>query len=332
MGSTLSDWCVGSGVSLIRVKTTSVPSTDWADAVSKLNVTGIKVLHASNAELIDYPTDEYGSRAIHMVIKHKHYSLLRYLLEHDADINVKGGKNGNTPLHEAVLIEDNISMKWLFAFNANPELTNRLRKKPFDICSRHFKKNYIRAKLSSDKYRSGTNNRNKIFGSQSSSPITVAGVSIEKTHSHNFIKNTNDERIYYKIKKEEIKNRKAPITAFGAVVGIDLDEIGLTLQKVPTKHRLWNVWIHEHVSTVNTQNDVYKILCGLTWICLKKKHATKATKPPAKYMKQVTKTLWLRYLPRDCRAKPNLTKHDFVQNFHSYLYQLHDQMLSKQKV
>merc|ERR1712154_114173 len=100
---------------------------------------GIKMLHSTDPDLISEPIDGYGSRAIHFAVRERNHELLRYLLENGADVNIKGGKDANTALHEAVLMRDSISTKWLFAFNANNESINRKRRRPFEICHRRFK-------------------------------------------------------------------------------------------------------------------------------------------------------------------------------------------------
>eukprot|EP01084_Bolivina_argentea_P110094 196644_1 len=105
MGSTcvngFCDCCEKDRRPLGIVKTT-VDYKDWADATLKLNISGIKMLHATDPDLIDEAVDEYGTRAIHVAVKTKNHALLKYLLQNGADVNIKGGKDANTALHEAV--------------------------------------------------------------------------------------------------------------------------------------------------------------------------------------------------------------------------------------
>eukprot|EP01084_Bolivina_argentea_P027794 51629_1 len=311
---------------------TKIINTHWADAVIKQNMVGIRMIHATDPEVINTPIDEHGCVAIHIAVKHKNRDLLIYLLTHNANVNRKGGLDANTALHEAVLMKDTVATKWLFTYNANPDLINRYRKRPFDLCDRDFKREYMKAKISKKKYKY---NRKNVFEQHSSqkshSPITVGGISIDKTQSlQDWFKKTNEDRMRYKLKKEEIEKREMPITIFGNNVGIDIDEIALILQKIPTKQRLWNSWVNnENILVIHTKNDVYKIVFGLCWVSLKKKYGINAKKPCSLYIKQVTRNLCVQYLPHD-NGRLNLTRDDFIENFHSYLYKLHDQMVDEQ--
>ena len=86
-----------------------VRNTDWADAVKKGNLTGMKILMHGDPELVNEPCDEYGRRALHFAVQNKNQSMITYLMEHKADINIQGGEDNNSLLHEAVLLQDAIA-------------------------------------------------------------------------------------------------------------------------------------------------------------------------------------------------------------------------------
>eukprot|EP01083_Nonionella_stella_P216413 777923_1 len=95
--------CIGSGHTKVTLNV-EVIHKDWADAVIKNKLAGIKGLHAENPSLINEYVDQNGSIAIHYAVRSKNEQILSYLLSHDANINAHGGPNYNTALHEAVLV------------------------------------------------------------------------------------------------------------------------------------------------------------------------------------------------------------------------------------
>ena len=126
-------------------------------------------------------------------------------------------------------------------------------------------------------------------------------------------------------KKREIDEREMPLTSFGEECGCDIDEIAMTLQKVPNAGKLWQKWAKQ--PSISRQTEIYKILYGLTVLTLKKNPRSK--KPPSGPIKGLTARL-CKKLPKK-KGKTVFTKEYFVKHCHTTLYALHDEMAKEEE-
>eukprot|EP01084_Bolivina_argentea_P086925 157068_1 len=119
---------------------------DWANAVSTQNMTGIKILHHTDPDLVNDPVDEKQYSALHYAVRNKNPDLIDYLLTNGANVNIQGGPDGNTALHEATLQGDSQTIKQLFSYGIDDALKNWNNKTAFNLCNRKHKREFTKAK------------------------------------------------------------------------------------------------------------------------------------------------------------------------------------------
>merc|ERR1719410_3387919 len=273
MGST----CCSSDRPKYVIDTTSFRrNPDWTDAVGKTNLTGVRYLHAENPDLINEPVDNMGHKAIHIAVQKKHGELLLYLLQNGSDINAIGGKTANTALHEATLKKDMKAVRLLFSYGIDDQITNTKGSRAIDLLSKSLKREFLKAKQYKNKHREQLNQQS--FKRSTAGDITIAGMSL-KTNTEKikkYVHQQDHEVNFYKNKKKEIEDREMPLTAFGEACGVDIDELAMTLQKMPNAGKQWQKWAK--AASVSRQTEIFKILYGLTVAALKKNPRSK--KPP----------------------------------------------------
>jgi len=279
-------------------------------------------LHAENPDLINEAVDNEGHRAIHLSVQNKNGELLLYLLNNGVNINAVGGKHGNTALHEAALISDMKAVRHLFSYGIDDSIMNLDGKRAIDLCPKSLKREFTKAKQFRNKHR---DNINKTLHSRKSTDIIIAGMSLKNSTEKikKFVHQQDDELNFYKNKKREIEDRDMSITSFGEQCGCDIDEIAMTLQKVPDPGKLWMKWAK--MPALTRQTEIYKILYGLTVLTLKKKNP-RSKKPPGHPIKLLTSRL-CRKLPKK-EGKTTLTKEYFIKHCHNILYTLHEEMVN----
>eukprot|EP00483_Globobulimina_turgida_P004497 UN04506 len=201
--------------------------TEWADAVTKNNLAGIAGLHADNPSLINEYVDQHGCIAVHYAVRSKNERMLLYLLNHDANTNARGGLNYNTPLHEAALTNNFKAVRHLYSYNKiklNDKLTNNDNLTAIELCIH--KRKYITAK------QHGMNGSRRKLLDKKKSSIYFHGQNLETTTKHTIhriVMETDDEKIFLRRKKEEIRYREKAVTQFGKDCGVDIDEIAMIL-------------------------------------------------------------------------------------------------------
>ena len=228
MGSTC---CSSDGVKYIIDTTSYKKNPDWTDAVNKTNLIGIKYLHAENPDLINESVDNVGHKAIHIAVQKKHGELLLYLLNNGANINEIGGKTANTALHESTLIKDMVAVRLLFSYGIDDQILNTKGSRAIDLLSKSLKREFLKAKQYKNKHREQLNANYK----RSTADVFIAGMSL-RTNTEKikkYVHQQDHEVNFYKRKKKEIEDREMALTAFGEDCGCDIDEIAMTLQKVP---------------------------------------------------------------------------------------------------
>ena len=75
--------------------------------------------------LLNQPQDKFGLTILYRAVVNKNYNLCEYLLEYNADPNIKN-VNGETPLHQAIDIENNKIINLLLEKGANPNATTNV--------------------------------------------------------------------------------------------------------------------------------------------------------------------------------------------------------------
>eukprot|EP01084_Bolivina_argentea_P070184 127625_1 len=306
---------------------TNVKNPDWADAIKTHNIVGVKILHATDPDVINEPIDKHGNCAIHFAVINKHQDLLDYLLKNGVNINAQGGKLRNTALHEAVINSDMKTVRDLFSFGIDDSISNIDGKRAIDICSKELKRQFTKAKQFRNKHREEITNKH--IRDKTSNDIQIAGMKLSSTPTDRikkYVKETDLQNHFYKNKKKEIEDRTMLITTFGQETGVEIDEIAMTLQKVPDSGKLWQKWAKKPKLT--KQTEIYKMMFGLTVLTIKKKNP-RGKKPPSKPIKLLTSRL-CKKLPKR-KGKTTLTKEDFIKNFHSHLYNIHDEMVYQEE-
>ena len=304
---------------------TDVKNPDWADACNTNKLVGIRMLHAQDPDLINEPVDDTGHKAIHLSIQNKNSEMLQYVLKNGANINARGGKYGNTALHEAVILRDMKAVRHLFSFGIDDTITNIHGKRAIDLCPKSLRREFTKAKTYRNKYRQQLNEMQHTR--KVTNDITIAGMSL-KTNTKEikkYVKDTNHELNFYRNKKKEIEEREMPQTTFGDDVGCDVDEIAMTLQRVPNPAKLWQKWAKKQ--SLTRQTEIYKILYGLTVLTLKKKNP-RSRKPPSQPLKLLT-SRFCKQLPKN-KGKRTLTRQHFTKGCHNLLYQLHEEMVNEE--
>eukprot|EP01084_Bolivina_argentea_P267508 454095_1 len=299
------------------VMNTEVIRMDWSSAVINNSIVGIKVLHQNDFYLINQPVDKYGCTAIHYAVRNKNQQILLYLLQdgHGADINVQGGPNYNSALHEAALINDFNSITILYRYNIKEQLKNNDNKTAIQLCIDP--REFIKAK----EFALSENNSDP-----RRSTVLFHGKKLRQTHKHiirKILKETNDVQVVT-IHKQEIEHREEHITMFGEECGVEVDEVAMVLIDNNPK-KIWNKLNKSKRKCLTKQTDIYKILFGLTYCAIKKKKHPH--KPPIHAIKKLTTKL-CKKLPKK-KGRPILEKEIFVEKFHTYLFELHDDMVAK---
>eukprot|EP01084_Bolivina_argentea_P258278 435381_1 len=312
-----------------KIINTEVKNQDWADAVSKNNLIGIKYLHHDDPGLVNEPVDEYGGMAIHYAIKNKNEKLLEYLLNNGANVNVQGGPNYNSPLHEATLLQDFTAIRKLFSYGINDQLKNNHGKMAINLCNKKLKREFAKSKKFRKKHKAFYLQRNA--EESKSNGVMLAGMDLNDTNEstiRKYVKETDHAQNFYRRKKEEIDNRDMAVTTFGDETGVDCDEIAYILYKIPDLGKVWQKLAKRNTS-ITKQTEIYKILYSLTVMTLRKKNP-RSKKPPVQPIKRIT-ALLCKQLPKN-KGKTTLEKEFFVKEFHTVLFKLHDELVEQESM
>lgn len=309
---------------------TEVKNQDWADAVQKGNFTGIKILHHSDPDLVNEVVDENGTMAIHYAVKTKNEKLLEYLLNNGANINAQGGKEYNSALHEAILLQDFSAIKKLYSYGINDQLRNIHGKLAIDLCNKKYKREFMKAKQFKAKHKEEYLQKHAKNIRRTQTGVMLAGMNLNDTNEktiRRYVKETDHRENFYRRKEEEIAHREMAVTSFGDECGIDADEIAMTIRNMELS-KLWQKLTKRNTNAVTKQTEIYKILYGLTLVALKKKNP-RAKKPPQTAVKKLT-TILVKKLPKK-KGKATLEKNDFEKQFAKYLFEIHDEMKEKEE-
>ena len=326
--------------------------TDWANAVNKLNIPGIKMLHQQDPDVINSCVTERGDIAIHIAIKRKHYELFRFLLEYGGDINALRGEDGNSCLHLAVINRDLKVIQALFSNDVDDSLINKNMKTASDlITDKHFRRQFMRTK-NNNRYQ----DRHVSISMHSSGGSTLSMVR-ETSLSEISVENADDG--LNGLGEGDGSNESGRWTtlgilqhhetSFGSQVGCEVREIAHYLQELAVNDKsskVWDKWIKkEHITK---PHDLVKIVYGLTVLTLRngqnKEKQSQRVKPPSQPIARLTSRMY-KMLPvvltstttlptelhPDRRKRRILTKDNFMLNFHTYLYRAHEEMVHEQQ-
>jgi ankyrin repeat protein len=75
--------------------------------------------------LLNQPQEKFGFTLLYIAVVNKNYNLCEFLLENNADPNLKN-IYGETPLHQAIEIENNKIINLLLEKGADPNATNNV--------------------------------------------------------------------------------------------------------------------------------------------------------------------------------------------------------------
>jgi len=349
MGGRSSCGC-GSGSDKHQPILYDVPNKDWADAVKKLNVSGIKMLHQDDPDIINLCVSDRGELAIHIAIKRKHLELFQYLLKYGADINALRGSDGNSCLHLAVINRDLRVIQELFSHDVDDSLINKEMKTAADLIEdKTFRRRFMRTK-NNHKYQeehipmnlasTTLASQRETSRSESIGGMSLSDISMEIGGDHTVGTLEGDGGRDAVTMKFE--------TPFGHQVGCEVKEIAYYLQELGTNQkssRVWGKWVRkEHITK---PHDLVKVIYGLTVLTLRSRKGAKQrqrVKPPSKPMARLASRVYQMFpvvltsattLPSDRsihrKKRRILTKDNFILNFHTFLYRAHDEMVNEQR-
>lgn len=307
----------------------------WKDAIVANDMISIEFLHSNDPDIINEAIDNNGSRAIHFAIKTKNCKLLEYILENGGDINIRGGECNNSPLHEAVIIEDLFAVRYLFSLSVADDIRNMNDKTPFQICSKNFRRRYCKAKrFSSEKYSSKYKQFSlKTIEERSPHKMYFAGMEL----SDSSLKLRENERGVdleqekYCEQKSENEKLDGIKTNFGNIVGIDVNEIAVALEKIHSKGEC-NIWQNLAGKTyvLKRQIEIFKILYTLVLSLLRRKHK-KVQKPDRECIRNLTIRMCEKLSKIKNDGEIHLTREIFVNRFHVFLYEIYDDMIGEEE-
>lgn len=250
----------------INIPTTNVIYREWARAVHDNCITGVRIMHSCDPDLINEAIDKYGSRAVHYAIKTKNYELFDYLLQNNANVNLRGGEQQNTPLHEAVFLQNKYFLQKIFSVGAiDDSILNIHGKTALQLCPTIlFRRAYLRAKkfksrnlanfrqkpeafpqqseqfrqrrlqsISHSRTQSGSQSLFEVADDSLLDVITVSSIKLNKATKAQMIayqREIDGNEIWYRKKISEIELREHTITKFGKIFGLDVDDIGVRLK------------------------------------------------------------------------------------------------------
>ena len=159
------------------------------------------------------------------------------------------------------------------------------------------------------------------------------------TEKQNKIKKRNEQM--FKEKYIEISSRNSSniyLTEFGEIVGCEIDEIAYYVQDLNVNGHLskvWDKWVKKN--KITKFHHLYKVMYGITAVTLQKKQENNYIKPSSKPIQRLTSKIY-KMLPRYKSSVTNiekkhkrhvLTRNDFINNFHTYLYHAHQQFINE---
>jgi len=306
----------------------------WIQAVNEGNLVGCKFIHLEDPDVLDQVVDiKTRDRAIHMAVRKKNVELLEYLLDNQCDLDCQSA-NGNTALHEAALNNDLSIIKLLIQYGADVDIRNKNNKLSKELCNNNIKREFTKNKI--ERLRKiGPKVKTNTMQTETADDIFIGGVSIHEVNNkllRDYNKITQQETEAskkQKLKKEEIENRTKNgivLTNFGRIVGCEIDEIGFFIERVSNKDNLWNKIVKDE-TTITRQKELYKLILYLTLATLKQKNnsETKTNKTPDdESIKELVSKIKEKLPKEGKQQKFTLTKEDFVNKFHNYLYEIHD--------
>eukprot|EP00485_Elphidium_margaritaceum_P016463 CAMPEP_0202725860 /NCGR_PEP_ID=MMETSP1385-20130828/184316_1 /ASSEMBLY_ACC=CAM_ASM_000861 /TAXON_ID=933848 /ORGANISM="Elphidium margaritaceum" /LENGTH=417 /DNA_ID=CAMNT_0049392065 /DNA_START=80 /DNA_END=1334 /DNA_ORIENTATION=+ len=287
--------------------------------------------------------------ALHEAIGVKDMNAVRYLFSFGIDDSIQNA-NG----HRAIeLCPRYLKREFMKAYLSTESIFEHNSKAPsnghraIELCPRYLKREFMKAKAYKNKQRTYLNCMQHREENKTPMDICIGGMSLRSTPSHTIRQYVNDYDGYdddddeddsgggyghsgniTRIKHQEIVQRTKPVTTFGDRVGVDVDEIGMMLQKISNTDKLWAKWANKAVLT--RQTEIYKILYVLTVLALRRKtkdRRSRNSKPPNEPIKRLTRRV-CKKLPK-LDDKVSLTKTELDNNLHHILYQLHDEMVSE---
>ena len=338
-----------------------VSNSDWADAVNSGNLAGVKMLHQSDPDVINEYVTLTGHLAIHVAVDKPDWDLFRYLLRYTSDINCQCGDTRNSLLHLAVMNKDLKIIQELFNCDIDDELINNECKTAEGLISEtFFRRRYIKIK-NSHKYKrhfsddEGDKTANLIRPT-SNLETSIGGLFISNLSNHELKKVIQDS-----LEEKETANTNLKLspnicngtkiakymTSFGQDIGCEVDEIAFFVRQFNINRKLqklWDKWVKK--SKITKLDDLFKLVYGLTVLTLRNKEkqngegqfTENSMKPKSEPIKHLTALVYTKFLPK---YKPNtssktkkkrkvLTRQDFMNNFHTYLYNAHDLMVTQE--
>ena len=329
-----------------------VTNERWINAVINNSMVGCRYVHMDDPDVIDQVVDiSSGEHAIHVAVRNRNLELVEYLGENNVDINCQSRIEKETALHIAARQADTTMIKVLLSLGADISVKNSKGKIPRDVCTnKTMRREFTAARA--DKLRrqkkSGQsvihhhpNHKHGNLKPQSSTnDVYIGGESVEKVglrklREINAGTDTETEAAKRsRAKKEEIDKRGDKfLTPFGRKVGCEVDEMALFLERLDKSARreLWSKIMHQDKQT-DKQIDIKKIVNVLAYSVARKKQQQKSQGKSVKSMqkpdfRQIERLVSIlrRQFPRDLQSKKKtLTREDFVNKLHLWLYEIHD--------
>eukprot|EP01084_Bolivina_argentea_P091904 165398_1 len=128
--------------------------------------------------------------------------------------------------------------------------------------------------------------------------------------------NTINESIALQAIVTEPTEATKPLISFSNEVGCTIYEIASTLEKqsIDSKENMWGKLVNE--DEIKGFVGIYTIVMGLIALTLKNRNIS--TKPPQESIKSLTEQL--------IKKLPTLSKHEYLNNLHNILYEMHQEM------
>lgn len=205
-----------------------------------------------------------------------------------------------------------------------------------------------------------TNQLKQIMTGSGDDPSNLNGVKGYDNEKIEQTKKRNEEMFRQKYVEISSRNSAIHLTEFGQDIGCEIDEIAYCVQHLNINDKLsklWDKWVKK--SKITKTHDLLKIIYGITVLTLRNRQKqskyssttngdggdddTNSIKPPSEPIKRLTSKVY-KMLPRykvesdgdknqqekQKKRKHVLTRNDFINNFHTYLYHAHEQFLNEQ--
>ena len=121
---------------------------NWNQAVIAGSVVGCKTIYMDDTEVLDQIVDfQTGWRAIHYAVKHRSPELLEFLLENEADPDFQTRDTKNTALHMAAQANHVPMIRLLLMHGIDADIKNGKGQAARDLCSKQLKREFNRSKI-----------------------------------------------------------------------------------------------------------------------------------------------------------------------------------------